>query len=355
VSGAGSLTLVNGNVHGSGLFGVACKGTTASVKIQGGELRGGSSGGIYADGCAVDVDGAWIHGNGGGSGGLAVAQVKLLNSAATIDTTRITDGAGNGTSDPTALYIGGTSSVVVKNTLIGANKGDHAAITLFAGTAVFENSVIAGNVSYTETAGLISDIAGCGVTLRNTVVMDNMSCTTGTCTTGGVHFGQAGCTVTFTDIFHNGAGNVYPQTTYGPLGVPAGFLNVDPQFSYFSHDIPSLGWDFHLRPTSPMRDAGDPASIYNDGATSGTARNDIGMYGGPGSAAGSWYADLDTDGLYDGWEAFMGVDDAGANTDQDGLTVRQEHDLGTHPLISDSDNDGMFDGSDPYPLYFGTP
>ncbi len=66
--------------------------------------------------------------------------------------------------------------------------------------------------------------------------------------------------------------------------------------------------------------------------------------------------DSDGDGMQDGWELFNGLDpkdpadgdtnvvNAVTDPDGDGLTNREEADLGTHPQYADSDNDGIDDG-----------
>ena len=65
--------------------------------------------------------------------------------------------------------------------------------------------------------------------------------------------------------------------------------------------------------------------------------------------------DDDNDGLSDLYEQERGLDprnsaDAGLDPDADGLTTRDEHDLGTDPLKADTDGDGLLDGEDPEPL-----
>lgn len=58
----------------------------------------------------------------------------------------------------------------------------------------------------------------------------------------------------------------------------------------------------------------------------------------------------DQDGMDDNWEREHGLDpnadDSGSDLDGDGLTNKQEHDLGTLPNDIDSDDDGLTDGAE---------
>jgi hypothetical protein len=64
--------------------------------------------------------------------------------------------------------------------------------------------------------------------------------------------------------------------------------------------------------------------------------------------AASHGGDSDMDGLPDGWEReFFGnlTHDGTLNSDGDGLSDAQEWELGTNPLLTDSDGDGAADGT----------
>ena len=57
--------------------------------------------------------------------------------------------------------------------------------------------------------------------------------------------------------------------------------------------------------------------------------------------------ELDEDGLPDWWEKrFKKNLDAAADTDADGLTTLEEFTRGTHPLMADTDGDGLLDGAE---------
>lgn len=133
-----------------------------------------------------------------------------------------------------------------------------------------------------------------------------------------------------------------PVAPYHNLSsLPATVLEVDP---LFMRRTPLLDHsdDFHLRPTSPLKDAGDPSSTDPDGT-----RADIGLYGGPASDF-SGYQDDDHDGLYDDWEAQFGLDPMRSNAledpDSDGLSNSVELNNGLNPTLADTDGDTALDG-----------
>lgn len=128
--------------------------------------------------------------------------------------------------------------------------------------------------------------------------------------------------------------------------------------------------DFRLAPDSPCIDAGSTDTVYNDAVspyTQGTARNDMGAYGGPHAGpilfAGenAQFADTDGDGLmdldeltriYDATEFWTSM--YSADSDADGLLDGEERVVvdplevkpfyTTHPMNPDMDGDGILDG-----------
>jgi hypothetical protein len=135
--------------------------------------------------------------------------------------------------------------------------------------------------------------------------------------------------------------------TSTPAFLSTGFFQVheDPRFVAFDPTGDGDDDDLRLRQDSPVRDKGlgtDP---------DGTA-TDYGAFGGENAPAGfdGFYADLDGDGLADGWELEHGldptVDNASGDPDGDGLDNLTEHDLGTDPLSSDTDADGVDDATE---------
>lgn len=101
--------------------------------------------------------------------------------------------------------------------------------------------------------------------VRNNIIAFNDSCGFGS------YWYENGQVIThdYNDIFSNGTdycGWITPDTTE---------ISTDPLF------VNSAIRDYHLLPSSPCIDAGDPDTIYNDPDGS---RNDIGAFGGPGAA-----------------------------------------------------------------------
>jgi hypothetical protein len=60
--------------------------------------------------------------------------------------------------------------------------------------------------------------------------------------------------------------------------------------------------------------------------------------------------DEDGDGLLDRWEATYGVQSPSEDPDLDGLTNLQEFQMGTNPLVADTDGDSLSDGDEVDPL-----
>ena len=83
--------------------------------------------------------------------------------------------------------------------------------------------------------------------------------------------GTSSIQATYSNFYDNGA------TPFSGLGMPAGAgeLAVAPQLADTTAADPHA-WDLRLGVTSPLRDAGDPATADPDGT-----RADIGAYGGP--------------------------------------------------------------------------
>ena len=123
-------------------------------------------------------------------------------------------------------------------------------------------------------------------------------------------------------------------------------LYNDAMFVDFDWLSDGYNQDFHLRADSTLIDAG-ASPIDPDGSL-----EDIGAYGGATADAtfDYWYGDTDGDGLPDGWEIEMGmvvgIDDASADDDGDGIAAFAEYAQGTDPNNADSDGDGVNDNTE---------
>ncbi|NCG17494.1 MAG: hypothetical protein GWP91_00575, partial [Rhodobacterales bacterium] len=193
-------------------------------------------------------------------------------------------------------------------------KNDSINGALYLADAVIVNSIIQGNNGYgVYQVGSASDITG----LSN-------------------------------GYWNNASGNARYLGVYSLFDTIA-----DANFASF--DATSDPWtdDLHLRWDSPLVDAALLGSD-RDGSPA-----DLGAFGGP-FAPADWNAyiqDTDGDGLADGWEVLWGtnpnLDDAGADSDLDGLSNVGELLNNTDPFNPDSDGDGINDsaeaiaGSDP--------
>jgi len=141
------------------------------------------------------------------------------------------------------------------------------------------NSIIAGNT----LNGILSTNGADAITLLNAVIAGNgnigLSCQKGTLTVKN-------------SIVYDNASQIFavdriPNVTYTDVqGTPVfpgtGNINSQPAFEN--------KYSYMLMPQSPCVDAGDPAALYNDRyfpPSLGTARNDMGAYGGP--EANEWY------------------------------------------------------------------
>lgn len=109
-------------------------------------------------------------------------------------------------------------------------------------------------------------------------------------------------------------------------------------FSTFSWSAPN-GEHWHGF-TLAIRGAADPNADHdNDGVADATDNCPL--------VANATQADSDADGVGDACDT---IDDSNSDSDGDGLTNAEEHEIGTNPTNPDTDGDGINDGSDPFPL-----
>ncbi|GAM11402.1 BNR/Asp-box repeat protein [Geobacter sp. OR-1] len=153
------------------------------------------------------------------------------------------------------------SSIMVTNSVIANNTWGAVDIGM-ATVATLENNVIANNgFGWVDSYG-----SGANFVFRNNIIANNASY--GFITMSSLF-------IEYNDVWNNSGGNYAFNTGYGVIPFsPApgtGEQSTDPLFSSPVYYALSSG--------SPLRNAGNPSSAYNN--TDGT-RNDMGIYGGPG-------------------------------------------------------------------------
>jgi len=207
-----------------------------------------------------------VRGTGGGS-------VMRAGDGAEIDGFTIT-GSGREFWDA-GIFIADNTAPVIRNNRF---EGNSMAVGLYCfsppcrAVAVITNNVMVGNstggVRWNEAAPVIvnntivDSTVGVGAgspptRVKNNVVVRN--------SWAGIEGAVNATVVTFNNVWRNGSD--YGGMTPGPDA-----RSEDPAF------VDAERGDFHLRPDSRCRDAGDPDPAYNDPDGS---RNDLGAYGGP--------------------------------------------------------------------------
>ncbi len=169
--------------------------------------------------------------------------------------------------------------------------------------------------------------------------------------TQGLELGEGAITVQNCILYFNNANGAQiagtPTVTYSDVQggfAGTGNINFNPVFANTN--------DFRLIAGSRCIDAGNPDAAYNDTClppSLGTARNDMGAWGGPGACrgVGPAVADTDADGLPDAWEIehFGNLTSNGPTDDPDAdkLDNAAALELGTVPTKKDTDGDGFSD------------
>jgi predicted outer membrane repeat protein len=208
-----------------------------------------------------------------------------------------------------ALWLGGTSATVTRNLFVnnqvdalnqgdcffgGFSKSQGAAIYVNAGTVTSKNDILGCNTATATACGpaLAGDgiyVAGGVVSVTNDTIARNSST--------GLQWAAGKLTVRNSLVYSNNSNGIQvggagappdggvPSTTIAYSDVQGGYtgegnISFNPAFSGVTCDTADLA----LLTGSPAIDTGDSDSALNDGCSPpglGTARNDMGAFGGP--------------------------------------------------------------------------
>ena len=296
-----SLEAVGGRLLKNGEFSSVCSeskdGVTTCVSAKGG--------GILAQDAQLKLSNLAFHQNYSGSGGGSFLQDSTGQLEAVSLIENEAGGFGGG------LYLVGSSPALDHLTLAGNSAGQGGGLYLESASPTLKNSILA----YNQPLNLYADV-------------------------------ESTPSLSYTNVYQ-----AY-GASHNLVSVPASVTTLEPGFVAYSYDGDASNDDLHLKPTSPLINAGDASTCTSSdpsGCDPDGSLPDLGAFGGA-KADGSYYEDSDQDGLYDGWElaqvdnltTLAGQQDA----DADGLTNAQELQLGTSPDVKDSDGDGALDGAE---------
>ena len=353
--------VIEGNLSEDGA-GVAC--LAGDVTLSDSQVLDNTAnlagGGLFLEDCAALLSEVELAGNdalaGGGVAAFGTSSLSWLGGAATANTATLEGGAlsvegadaalesvdfsANEARWGAAAFLGGGGAMELSLVRAWANEASVSGGALFLDSAALvHNSIFDANeapwggaifvqggapaLSYNHLLSNHADGGGAavfvqwadGVSIQNSVV----AWSTGS---AAIEAGSgATALLAWNDVYGTPAG-LYGGILSDPTGVD-GNLSEAPELLSYSHDGDATNDDLHPGPSSPLRDAGDPADSDPDGS-----RADIGALGGPGSP------DVDADG--DGYNASSGDCD-----DDDPLVGPQASDDSCDGL--DNDCDGLVD------------
>ena len=257
-----STTIINNTIKANAPTGIYCSGSSAIIVNN--LISNNEEAGIYLEnGCSLKIEGNTIRDNkraGIGSGGMVASRIEVRNNT-------IND---NGMGGLDAKAATGT----IYNNLIYKNKeaGIRCVITPMD---VVNNTVVANGRS-----GIVVEDSSVVCNIKNNIITHN------------------------NDAGINGAGKgyshnlLYANNMTGSCDtkylwcVRRQYAGNEDEQSYLEHKdiiadplyVDALHHDYHLKPTSPAIDAGDPDSNFHDvnfPPSLGSSVNDMGVYGGP--------------------------------------------------------------------------
>jgi hypothetical protein len=265
-----SLTIRNSTVRGNRDGGICSTGSM--MKIIGNVVEGNTIGGGILDyaNISTEIRKNVVSGNSKqiwGSG-IMVSQTPGAVVEGNVTTGNVTGYAGGG------IYIESTAATVRRNVVTGNRAHSGAGITIEAGSSgtVVENNLVHGNIADRGAGGGV--LIGYMVTalVANNTISENTSYYPG----GGIFFNTlssataANNIVAFnSDAFGKAFLGGYPTLRYNDVyGNPGGDFNVispgvgdisvDPLFN------DRFAGDYHLKPGSPLIDAGDNTVVQAD-------------------------------------------------------------------------------------------
>lgn len=332
---SGQYASCNGSGAGMGFY-------SSTPTVQDVELYENSSksvgGGLYVQGGTGTFKDIVLRKNSSSSGGGLYAQSGALQLRRWQALQNTSSNGGGG------LYLSKFTGSVSQGLVQGNSAATAGGLYLYQSSPTLEHLTVSGNIGTTQSGGL--SLIDSSPTLRNSILAFNTGLNLYTSS-------KSVPVLSYTNLFQGG-GQSHTLTS-----LPATVTELDPGFVRVSADADLSSDDLHLRPTSALLNAGDPTHCTSNdqsGCDPDGSLPDLGAFGGP-DADVAYYADLDADGIYDGYElkevnnlVYMDQD---SDQDQDGLSDQEELSAGTLPLVADSDLDGYSDsaevssGSDP--------
>ncbi len=242
-------------------------------------------GGVYLtdnaimENCIISENWSWF-----GAGGVLMDGNTIIRDCV-VDQNR-TKGLGGG-----ILVYSGDCKIervdIKRNRCLGQSMGGPAdpsfggGLGVRSGTVTVNNTLLWKNNAMSGGGGFYNFLGG-NISLTNCVIVENTSGLVNYKEGSGVNWGDLN--VLNTIIWDNTGGNprrLWQNATYCNIdeifivNTSSGNIQDDPEFLLETAD------DFRINNSSPCVDAGHPDNQYND--TNGT-RNDMGIFGGPGSS-----------------------------------------------------------------------
>ncbi len=280
---ANRFTSNTSGFHGGALFLTEAVDLTFLENVVTDNSAQSKGGGLYANNSFVEIDASTFESNTAENAG----GIGLIDSDGTVTHNLILE--NQATDEAGGIWVTNidtTAAPVISNNIIQGNT-----VTAGRGGGLCLNDEMVGDSGTMAAHGSVI----------NNVIADNSATEYG----AGIYVGKNASATVMNNIVYWNTGSqgiyVFPTTSsdlvvsyndavlnsqnYGG-GPTGGFdstnLSVDPRFVAYSHDGNPANDDFHLDPSSPVKDKGAPGSTYQDEDGS---RNDMGAYGGP---DGNW-------------------------------------------------------------------